>query len=157
MLSPDSVEPSSVDDSALNLTPTNGDFGTLTSADSAFSELPVEESDGGKVSKPHVSNSDSFSFESFGGFDRGQSPQRTFAENLKFVDSSTDSQYGSEERSISKAQVVYRPIDVSNTADITMIPGSGFFDASQSQADIDVGFLANINAQPIASYAQPGC
>ena len=126
---------------SLDLTPTNGEFGTLTSADSAFSEMFTEEQDGSKMSKPHVSNSTSFSFENFGDI---KGTLRTFAEDLKFVDSSNDSQYGSSERSVSKAQVVYRPIEISNTADITMIPSSGFFDPSQSQAEfnnVDIGFL----------------
>ena len=144
------AQPLNVDSITSDLTPTNGDFGTLTSADSAFSEL-----DGGGMSKPHVSNSDSFSFENFGGFDTRESPPRTFAENLKFVDSSNDSQYGSGERQVSKAQVVYRPIDVSNTADITMIPGSGFFDASQSQAEnIEVGLLQRIAAEPVVTTSK---
>lgn len=128
---------------SLDLTPTNDDFGTLRSADSAFSEMITEEHDGSKMSKPHMSTSDSFSFEEFRNFETEASPPRTYAEGLKFVDSN-DSQYNSSERSISKAQIVYRPIDITHTGDVTMIPGSGFFDASQSQADVDIGFLTAV-------------
>lgn len=147
------LEPSKdsfIHNTVTSLTPTYGEYGTMTSADSAFSELPSEEPDGAKMSKgSHVSNSNSFTFENFEGFSSNQNPggrnpntQHSFAENLKFVDSSSDSQYGSmlssADKPVNKAQVVYRPIDVMNVDDITMIPGSGFFDASQSQADVQV-------------------
>ena len=159
--SKDSFVPHPVTD----LTPTYGEYGTMMSDDSAFSELPGEEPDGGKISKGgHVLNSNSFTFENFEGFSSNQNSagrnsnnQHSFAENLKFVDSSSDSQYGSmppsADKPVNKAQVVYRPIDVMNVDDITMIPGSGFFDASQSQVDaqVDFGLPPLTFNEPVAS------